>query len=132
MKKLSMSWLLIAFYTVSFSQNTVSISGRITDRQTNEALPGATITIKGTAISVITNNEGQFIIRNVTPGDYFLKITFVGYENTEIPVNVTAGNTSVISEALIMDNKMGSDVVVSASKRAEKITNAPAFSLLSF
>lgn len=121
-----MSWLLIAFYTASFSQNKGSINGRITDRQTNEALPGATITIKGTAISVTSNNEGHFVIRDVTPGDFFLKITFVGYKNTEIPVNVTAGNTSIINGAMITDNKMGNDVVVSASKRAEKITDAPA------
>jgi len=126
MKKLSMSLLLIVYYPVLFSQSTGSISGRVTDKESNEALPGATITLKGIQVSVITNNEGNYIIYKVTPGDFSLMISFVGYESIEKSGYVTAGNTSVINAAMVLDNKLGNGVVVSASKRAEKITDAPA------
>ncbi len=117
---------MIAFHTVVFSQNTGSISGKITNKQTNEALPGATIAIKGIPVSLITNNEGYFKFPKLNAGKVILVISYVGYEALELPVIVTNDNTTIADAGLTLDNRPGNEVVVSASKRAEKITNAPA------
>jgi len=124
---MSICCLLVTFCTFLFSQETGSVQGKIIDRQTGEALQGATIIIRGTKISVLTDNKGHFVINKISPGQISLIITYVGYEEMEITVIITAGNTSDINNiALITDPRVGNDVVVSASKRVEKITDAPA------
>jgi iron complex outermembrane receptor protein len=117
---------MIAFHTVVFSQNTGSVNGKVTDKQTREALPAATVTIKGVSSSVITNNEGYFVFPKLNAGKVILVISYVGYEALELPVIVTDENTTIADAGLTIDNRPGNEVVVSASKRAEKITNAPA------
>ena len=68
MRKLILPLLFSIIPSIVFSQTAGSISGKITDKQTNEALPGATVTIKGTQISAVTNNEGYFIFQKVNVG----------------------------------------------------------------
>jgi len=126
MKKTLVPLLLVIFSNLSFSQSDGSVSGKVTDKQTNEALSGATVSIKGTAISAVTNNEGNFIIKKLKAGKMVLEISYVGYETIEIAVTITDGETKTVNADLIQDERIGNAVVVSASKRPEKITNAPA------
>jgi iron complex outermembrane receptor protein len=127
MKKTLLSLLLVIFSNLSFSQNNGSVSGRVTDKQTNEVLPGATVSVKGTAISAVTNNEGNFsIIKKLKAGKIILEISYVGYETIEIAVTITDGETKTVNADLMQDERIGNAVVVSASKHREKITNAPA------
>ena len=70
MKKTLLPLLLVIFSNLSFSQNNGSVNGKVTDKQTNDVLPGATVSIKGTAISAVTNNEGNFIIKKLKPVQY--------------------------------------------------------------
>src|SRR5205809_3353401 len=126
MKKLLLPLLLISFHTVLFSQTTGSIKGKITDKQTNAPLPGATVTVKGSLNAVINNNEGYFKLSKLNVGKIILVISYVGYENMELSVNVSNSNTTIADAALTLDERMGNTVVITASKRPEKITNAPA------
>jgi outer membrane receptor for ferrienterochelin and colicins len=126
MRKLLFIFLSIVFNSVLLSQNTPSIYGRVTDKLTNEALAGATVAIKGTSVSGITNNEGRFLLRNLNTGNILITISFVGYETIEVPATVTITNTAIADAALVVDSRMGNEVVISASRRAEKIVNAPA------
>jgi iron complex outermembrane receptor protein len=126
MRKISLLILVSLFQTVLFSQTTGTVSGKITNNQTNEALAGATVTIKGSSISEITNNEGYFNLQKVITGKIILVISYVGYETYELTADVTAGNKTTVNAALYLDTKVGNEIVISASKRPEKITNAPA------
>src|SRR4030095_2262665 len=126
MRRLLLLSLSIAFNIVLFSQKSGTIKGRVTDKLTNEALAGATVAIKETNVSVTTNGEGLFILPNLDAGNILLRISFVGYETLELAVTVTIGNTTIADTALIIDSRMGNEVVISASKRPEKIVSAPA------
>lgn len=126
MKKLLLFFVLLLFAVGSFSQSTISLSGQVTDKQTGLALPGATVTVKGNRITVLTDNEGHCRFEKLKPGTIVLLVSHVGYETTEI-VNESINGVSVIANATLNpDSRVGSEVVVSATKRAEKITNAPA------
>ena len=118
--------LLVIFSNLSFSQNNGSVNGKVKDKQSREPLPGATVSIKGTVNSKVTNNEGNFIFKKLKAGKIILEISYVGYETTEIAVTITDGETKTVDADLIQDERIGNAVVVSASKRPEKITNAPA------
>ena len=118
--------ILGAFHTGLFSQQTGSIKGRVIDVQVNEPLSGATVTLKGTSNSTITSEEGYFSLQNINSGKIIIVISYVGYETIEQIVTVPVGNIIVPDIAMNAFFKAGDDVVVSASKRPEKITDAPA------
>jgi predicted small secreted protein len=60
MKKHLLTLLLALGSTVLFAQSTVS--GRVVDAETGEALIGATILEKGTSNGVVTDLDGKFSI----------------------------------------------------------------------
>ena len=126
MRKLILPLLFSIIPSVVFSQSTGSISGKIIDKQTNEGLAGATVTIKGTLISVVTNNEGSFAFPKVNVGKVILVISYIGYETIEFLVTIDEGKKVIDNISLAIDDRMGNAVVVSASRRREKITDAPA------
>ncbi|HEX6848183.1 MAG TPA: TonB-dependent receptor [Chitinophagaceae bacterium] len=126
MTKIVLPLLFAMLCNYSLAQNSGSVTGRVTDKQTNEGLPGATVSIRGTSSSTLTNNDGNFILQNLQAGKIILEITFIGYEAVEIAVTLTDGETAKVETSLSTDERIGNVVVISASKRREKITNAPA------
>ena len=124
MKKSTLFFLMLTISVTLFSQ-TITIKGRVTDKQTNEALARATIAVKGTSISTISDNLGNFRLSDLKPGSIILVISYIGYETVENPVSVNDSNERV-DVALSIDERIGNAIVVSASKRPEKITDAPA------
>ena len=61
-------FLICMFVLVSaggFAQNTKSISGTVREKGSNETVIGATVQVKGTHNGVITNENGEYTIKNV-------------------------------------------------------------------
>lgn len=98
-----------------------TLNGKVMDKN-NKPIPGATIIIKDTNKGAISNEDGQFSIANVTPGNN-LVITYVGMkELTKIAEASTKEVVYVLEEDLIsMD-----DVVVTGmfNKSKESYTGA--------
>lgn len=124
MKKFNLLLLLVICFQSTFAQQLVK--GKIRDSQTGNALPGATITIKGSQLSMVTDNEGNFLFRDIPAGNKTLVITYVGYETLEMTVSVAPDKTAIAEATLSLSYQTGDAIVVSASKRPEKITDAPA------
>jgi iron complex outermembrane receptor protein len=120
--------LLILLFApqLAYTQNGATITGNVTDAQTHELLIGATVSVKGTHVSTSTNAQGKFVLQNLNAGTIVITISHVGYQSAEIVVQTHPTKTAVINVALHVDERIGSAVVISASKRREKITNAPA------
>ncbi|HRO47149.1 TonB-dependent receptor [Agriterribacter sp.] len=70
---------------VSVNAQDITVSGTVTANTSGEPLTGVSVKIKGTAIGVSTDKNGQFSIK--TPQNGILVITHVGYETLDIPVN---------------------------------------------
>lgn len=126
MKWLISLLLLSGAGTVLYAQSLGSISGKISDKQSKAALPGATVLLKESNKPVITNNEGYFKLSNLNVGKATLVISHVGYETIELDADITGGKTITVDVNLNPDTKAGYEIVVSASRRPEKITQAPA------
>ena len=81
-----------------------TISGTIIDADTNESLVSATVTLDGTTKGSVSDLDGTFIIRNVSNGKHQLSISFVGYENKQMEVDVNGdldiGTVALASTAL--------------------------------
>lgn len=90
MKKLSKltMCILTVLTTMVHAQNlTQTIKGKVTDKVTQKALPGATVIIAGTnpLKATTTDFEGKFSFGNVILGRYNIEIRFLGYSKVIIP-----------------------------------------------
>jgi len=126
MKSLPMLLLMLAMHSAVSSQTTGKISGRITDKQSGVPLVGAYITLKGSSASTASDESGSFTLANIRIGKATLVISYVGYGDIMLAANVMGGETTIVDGALSVSNRPGNEVVVTASKRPEKITRAPA------
>ncbi len=61
------------------------IKGKVTERSTNQALPGVSVRVKGTNIGVVTDLNGNFTID--APARSTLVFTYVGFETLEVPAD---------------------------------------------
>ncbi|OUL61741.1 TonB-dependent receptor [Flavobacterium sp. AJR] len=115
--KFNLKFLFITLFicAVSMAQTKGTISGVLTDKQTNnEALPFANVLIKGTNNSANTDIDGKYSI-NIAPGSYTVIYSFLGYETVEALVIVKANETTTINQALSSGSYTLKDVVVKAS-----------------
>ena len=100
-----MPFLVLAFWFGSVheaqSQNTVSketknfteFKGKILDAQTSKALVFATITIKGTNASTVSNAQGDFVLK--VPNSLLkntVEVSFLGYETLTKQLDVKTSN----------------------------------------
>lgn len=84
------------------------ISGRAVDRQ-GAVLPGARLKLQPGDITGATDAQGEFNLIGVTPGDYTLTISYVGFATFTQQVRVSAGQTSRIDAK--MDVSAKSEVI---------------------
>jgi TonB-linked SusC/RagA family outer membrane protein len=98
--------LLLLLSASAFSQ-TKTVTGKITDGNDNQPLPGVTVSAKGAKVSVQTNAEGFYRIE-VPESTQALTFTFVGYQAQESVI----GSTGVINIALQATGKTLDDIVV--------------------
>ncbi len=77
--------LVPGFYSQVFSQ-ALQVTGKVTSRSTGEALPGATISIKGSNTTTITGMDGNFRI-SVPQSGSVLVVTYTGMATLEKVVN---------------------------------------------
>ena len=106
MKKLLMP-LLLFLTNADFSQNTGSVNGTVIDKQLNQVLIGASVSVKGTNVSTSTNDQGKFIIRNLLAGKIVLEISYVGYERMEAQVEIDENDSTVVTVSLNIENRLG-------------------------
>jgi iron complex outermembrane receptor protein len=105
--------MLMLTLTVSQAIAQIHVSGRITDRVTNNPLPGASIQVKETGKGTIADADGYFDI-TLTDGEYELLISFVGFES----VKVSVSESTDLQIGLISNYKL-EEVVIKAI-RGEK------------
>lgn len=119
-----MKRILIAFTLLislaSFSQNTGSIVGKVTDKDfNNDPLPMANVLIKGTSEGTTTDFDGLFNLPIIEPGNYTLEISFVGYETQNIPVTVVAGKVTEVNVPMGASAAALDEVVIKTTVKRE-------------
>ncbi len=111
---------------------TGTLTGRVTEEGTGTPLSGATIRILGSDATTrqsgaISRTDGTYTVRGITPGRYTVLVTYISYASFEKKdVEITAGGTVTVDAVLRPQVLGGNEIVVSASRRPEKETEAPA------
>lgn len=72
--------LLTQVFSVAFAQN-ITVSGKVLSQKTSLPLSGATVSLKGSQVATVTNEQGEF--RLAVPQSGTLVITYSGMEPQE-------------------------------------------------
>ena len=107
--------VLLACYTDSPAIAAGSgLEGSVKDALNSERLPGATVYLVGTSIGTATNLDGRFVLRDVPPGTYTLRTTYIGYMTGEKQIRVVPDSTTVVEIGLMPTAVNGKEVIVTA------------------
>lgn len=88
LRKLSLLTLIALVLPVAvLAQTTGKIVGQVTDSETGETLPSATVIVVGTTLGAATDIDGNFLIIGVPVGTYTIQAQFVGFQ-TQTTVGV--------------------------------------------
>ena len=130
-------FLMLLLPIAAWAQNG-KIAGTVTDETTGEPLPGATVVIDGTQRGTATDINGEYVLLDIDPGSYTLRVSFVGYGTqvvqevivnsnftTLVDVGLTPGveleEVVVRGERLIRQDEVSSTTVI----RGEEIQELP-------
>ena len=110
----------------AFAQSTGRIVGRVTDAQ-GAGVSGAQIIVSPAGISAISAEGGRFIARSIPSGTASLRAYRFGFRAKNVEgITVTAGQDVTVDIQFEQATVQLGGVVTSASRRVEKITDAPA------
>lgn len=103
MKKLySLLLVLMAFGPLVNAQSQLGeIRGKIIDAKTKKPLDYASITIElngAVKATTLSDDDGNFIVKTLQPGEYTLKVTYTGY------VNAVVNDVDVYSDQITFQN----------------------------
>ncbi|MCQ2224708.1 MAG: outer membrane beta-barrel protein [Paludibacteraceae bacterium] len=118
-KKFFVSLAMGMFVTLSFG---ATISGVIYDRETKQTLPYADVELLALADSSqvtgdSSDGDGKFLLEDVSKGEYWLRVSFMGYEDRYRKVKIESDTTklSVGRVVLKTDEKLLEEVAVLAN-----------------
>ncbi|MHA4893602.1 TonB-dependent receptor [Pedobacter sp. PWIIR3] len=135
MKQIQFSLVLLLYILFSgtgFAASLADVTGKVTDAQSNTALAGATVAIPDLRKSALTNENGEFIIKNLpVRGKLLVQVSYVGYKtitkmvdfaipaelNFALQPSVIEGQEVVITgSASSSDNRKNSTSVATLNK----------------
>jgi outer membrane receptor for ferrienterochelin and colicin len=110
--------LFVLPLSIALSGSTGKISGMVKDAKTGEPIAGANVRIEGTSLGGVTDFEGKYFIVNISPNDYALVVSMMGYGSTKVTdIRVRGDLTTAIdvelSETVL---QVGQEVVVVAER----------------
>ncbi|BBE17232.1 TonB-dependent outer membrane receptor [Aquipluma nitroreducens] len=118
MKKIA---LLLAFFTFGLQvlmAQTKEVSGKVSSAEDGGAIPGVSVSVKGTTIGTVTDMDGVFRLK-VPQDAKTLVLSFVGMTTQEIDLgNQTKINVKMVSENISVDEVVVTAMGISKEKKA--------------
>jgi len=104
--------------SINYSQNKFTLSGTITDQNTNETLIGVIVSVKEANVVTATNEYGYYVM-TLPEGQYTLEVNSVGYNVHTEAISIsgnTRKNISLGSSEVMID-----EIQITASSKATNI-----------
>ncbi len=109
--------LLLLLPLAGLAQQTGTIVGKITDRNTGESLPGVNVVRKTTG--TVSDASGNYTLR-LEPGSHTVLFRIVGYKSQSKTISLKAGEVITLNVTLEQDVIEIEQVVVTASRIEQK------------
>jgi len=120
LNKYYLAFMAVILFGSVYSQT--QISGSVGDSETMSGIPGVNVVIDGTNIGTVTDFDGNFSLNTSQDLPLTIVISYVGYSAQR--VEVTSANQDI--SVMLSAGQNLEEVVISASRRAQKVTEAPA------
>lgn len=117
--------LALAAFPAASRAQTGAVTGRVTD-QSAAPVSAAQVVVQGTRFGALTDAGGAYSIRGLPAGGYTLVVDYPGFKTAEVAVTIQAGGTAHADIRLEGHAIDIAGVVASASRRPERVTDAPA------
>ncbi len=117
MRQIIFLLLLLISITVTAQQTSTSIKGRVYNAKNNEPVEFATVVILNTTTGINSDLEGNFILNQLSPGFYQLKVSAIGFK-------------TYVSETFRITRAAGAVINIPMEEdeiRLEEITVRPSF-----
>ncbi|MEO9887432.1 MAG: mucoidy inhibitor MuiA family protein [Balneola sp.] len=92
------------------TSNRGEIRGLVIDKETGETIPGATVVIQPLNRGVATDRDGNFVLKNISNGNYKILVSFVGFLSYEGEINID--NSGFIAQVALATSFTGLDELV--------------------
>ena len=91
LKYLSTVFLILGISGAAFAQS--AIRGTVTEQGSGEPIIGANLILMGTSQGNATDLNGEYVINNVEPGTYTIRVSSVGY--ITVTEEITVGSSDL-------------------------------------
>lgn len=119
---LPVAWLMMLQVTAQ----TGIVRGKVFNKLNNEPIPFANIILQGTTTGVAADGDGNFEITGITPGEYNIEASFVGFKPlVQFEIQVTNARPVVLNFGLEEEATKLDEVVVSAGNLFFKAEESP-------
>ena len=96
-----------------------TIKGKVFDKESKDALPGANVIVKGTSIGTATDLDGAFSIPNAPSGEQTITVSYLGYVSASITVKIPDGGSVTQDFYLGATTIRGETVVITAQAQGQ-------------
>ena len=119
MSRIILILLLVSVLQVQASslQQPGEIKGYIREAASGEPIGYANIAIMGTTVGTISDNRGFYSLKHIRPGKYQLRVSFIGYSDNEISVEVRSGE--------VVEQNIDDRTVRGKRKKQQRINDDP-------
>lgn len=115
--KIFLILLVVIFSNILFAARTGKISGKVTDQETGEELPGVNVIVESDTLGAATDINGVYTILNVPPGTYAIQVSYVGYGSVKLnDVEVVSDSTTILNFQLQQSTFQMEEIVVTAQR----------------
>ena len=95
------------------------IKGKVFDKDSKDALPGANVVVKGTSIGTATDLDGAFSIPNAPSGAQTVVVSYLGYVTSSMTVKIPDGGSVYQDFYLGATTIKGETVVITAQAQGQ-------------
>lgn len=123
MKSLIAAVILIISSQILLSQDKGTITGLVTDKETQNPIPDASVLILSTGTNTFSGKEGKFEFKEIPLGTYEIKVSCLGYEAfVQTDVVVLSSRPTNVSIELLLSSIITQQIDVEA-KYFQKATD---------
>jgi Outer membrane receptor for ferrienterochelin and colicins len=123
MKKMLVLSVVVLCAITTYAQHTIRIS--IQSSKGNTPLAGATATVVSLNRTTIADNSGIATFANIAAGTYQIKVSYVGFAEHEVTVQVPQPDSTLVKVLLEEGEEHEEEVVVRATRISRTIANIP-------
>lgn len=131
------SYLVGLLLAASVAAQSQSISGKVCLESDRSPVPYATVGLmqlpdSAMLTGVITLTDGGYVLENVKPGNYFVRVSYVGYGTTGRSVAVEPGDTAVAVDTIFLSETtatIGEIMVVGERLKGKEMVDRTSYAI---